>query len=137
MSDHRPGRRSIRLRGHDYARGGEYSVTICTRDRGLFFEDARLRGLAREVWEGLPDRFPDHVRLDAFVVMPNHVHGIIVIVPPAERTIATPDGETVRAYGGDGMGAMNDASMKRSVKRRDRSRPAVGCGRCLCLFRSP
>jgi REP element-mobilizing transposase RayT len=101
MPGHEPRRRSIRLRGHDYALGGEYFVTICTRGRGLFFEAARLRGLAREVWEGLPGRFPDHVKLDAFVVMPNHVHGIIIIVPPGDR-----------------MGVMNDAPTRSGAMNR-------------------
>ena len=131
MSDDRPGRRSIRLRGRDYALGGEYFVTICTRGRRFLFEDARLRALAREVWEDLPRRFPDHVRLDAFVVMPNHVHGIIAIVPPGAIVLGTPNGEAVRGYGDDGMGVMNDAptrpgAMNRAPTCADRERAPLG-----------
>ena len=63
-----------------------YFVTICTRDRECLFGhvvngEMRLNDagrMVRSVWEGLPDRFSG-MELDAFVVMPNHVHGIIAI----------------------------------------------------------
>ena len=79
-------RRSIRLKGHDYTQPGAYFVTICTRDRECLFGhmvngEMRLNDageIARRCWEGIPDHFPS-VELDAFVIMPNHVHGIIVI----------------------------------------------------------
>ena len=65
---------------------GGYFVTIVTQDRECLFGDVvgdemRLNGagrVVREVWEGLPDRFPG-VGLDVFVVMPNHIHGIVVM----------------------------------------------------------
>src|SRR6185312_7959509 len=79
-------RKSIRLRGYDYASPGAYFVTIVTQDRAcLFGEISRGRmhlnaaGMAAQtVWAAIPVHFP-RVRLDAFVVMPNHVHGIILI----------------------------------------------------------
>ena len=79
-------RRSVRLRGYDYSQAGAYFVTIVTQDRVCLFGDVvgdtmQLNGagrMARAAWEGLPRRFPG-VGLDTFVVMPNHVHGIIVI----------------------------------------------------------
>lgn len=82
-SKHR--RRSIRLKGHDYARAGVYFITICTRDRACLFGDVvagkmRLNDLGKIVqatWNHLPDHY--QVELDAFVIMPNHVHGIVVI----------------------------------------------------------
>ena len=80
------GRRSIRLRGFDYSRDGAYFVTICTRGRACLLADVvggemRLSEAGRvvqEVWEGLPLHYP-HVQTDAWVIMPNHVHGIIVL----------------------------------------------------------
>ena len=89
LDEHRPERRrrSIRFPGYDYSQPGAYFVTICTRDRMLFVR-AVMNGemvsngaghIVRRWWESLPDRF-QAVRLDAFVVMPNHVHGLIVIV---------------------------------------------------------
>lgn len=78
-------RRSIRLQGYDYARAGAYFITICTRDRAHLFGNVvagkmRLNDLGkivRATWNHLPDHY--QVELDAFVIMPNHVHGIVVI----------------------------------------------------------
>lgn len=80
-------RRSVRLRGYDYSQAGAYFVTICTQNRECLFGDMvdgemRLNDAGRVVhgvWNDLPDHYAG-VKLDAFVVMPNHVHGIIVIV---------------------------------------------------------
>ena len=84
-------RRSIRLRGYDYASAGGYFITICTHQRQCLFGDIvagdmRLNTLGETVqshWMRLPRHHP-HVRLDAFVVMPNHVHGILILTenPP-------------------------------------------------------
>jgi REP element-mobilizing transposase RayT len=79
-------RRSVRLKGHDYAQPGAYFVTICTRDRECLFGhvvngEMRLNDAAeivREQWLRTEQMRPN-VELDAFVIMPNHVHGIIVI----------------------------------------------------------
>lgn len=81
-------RRSIRLRGHDYASAHAYFVTICMQDRapllGKIIEGTmRLSSGGRTVldwWQELPRKFPS-VDPDAFVIMPNHFHGIIVIRP--------------------------------------------------------
>ena len=83
-------RRSIRLRGYDYTQAGAYFVTIVTQDRAPLFGDVVAGGMqlndagrmVEQEWLNLPDRFPS-IELDAFVVMPNHVHGIIVIGDPA------------------------------------------------------
>ena len=72
-------RRSIRLRGYDYAQPGAYFVTICTRNKELFFEDDGIRIIAERCWLAIPKHFP-YVQLDAWVVMPNHVHGVLWIV---------------------------------------------------------
>jgi putative transposase len=77
-------RRSIRLRGYDYAQAGSYFVTIVTKDRVcLFGEIVEMRlndkgGVIDSVWDELPDHYPG-IERDVFVVMPNHVHGIIVL----------------------------------------------------------
>ena len=71
-------RRSIRLHGYDYAQAGAYFVTICTRERELFFADPELAEIVTTVWFSLPERFPT-ITLDAFVVMPNHVHFIVFL----------------------------------------------------------
>ncbi len=79
-------RRSIRLQNYDYAQAGAYFVTICTHGRASLLGeivDGEMRlNIAGEAviacWQNLPRHF-SNVELDAFVVMPNHVHGIIVI----------------------------------------------------------
>jgi putative transposase len=79
-------RRSVRLKGYDYGQAGAYFVTICTQGRVCLLGDAAgdticlnaAGQLAATLWRDLPIRFPD-VELDAFVVMPNHVHGIVVL----------------------------------------------------------
>jgi len=83
-------RRSIRLQDYDYASAGAYFVTICSQGRENLFgridDDTMVRNdagrMLEGVWSGLPERFPG-IELDAFVVMPNHVHGIIMF--PARR----------------------------------------------------
>ena len=83
-------RRSIRLRGYDYALAGAYFVSIVTQDRACLFGEVvegaiRLNDagrMVRTVWDELPVFYPG-VDIDEFVVMPNHIHGIIVLVGAA------------------------------------------------------
>ena len=75
-------RRSIRLKGYDYTQPGAYFVTLCTHDRAHWFGevvDGEMRLNDAQCWRDIPAHFP-HVKLDAFVIMPNHVHGILWIV---------------------------------------------------------
>src|SRR5690606_35624561 len=76
--DH-PGRRSTRLKGFDYASAGAYFVTICAFRREILFDDPEVAEVVSHAWRDLPLHF-QNVVADAFVVMPNHVHGIIRIV---------------------------------------------------------
>ncbi len=79
-------RRSIRLRGYDYTQSGAYFVTIVTRERRALFGEItdgemRLNGAGQRIvdaWEWLATQYPE-VELDSYIVMPNHLHGIIVI----------------------------------------------------------
>ena len=79
-------RQSIRLSGYDYARAGTYFVTICVAGRKQILGQIRNGAavlseaghLVLDAWEQLPLHYP-HVRLDEFVVMPNHVHGIVML----------------------------------------------------------
>ncbi|MDP2954442.1 MAG: transposase [Chloroflexota bacterium] len=80
-------RRSIRLQGYDYSQPGAYFVTIVTRDRECLFGEivegavslSPYGAIVQECWAELPHHFA-HVELDASVAMPNHVHGIIVLM---------------------------------------------------------
>jgi REP element-mobilizing transposase RayT len=90
-------RRSMRLKGYDYARPGAYFVTLATQQRvKLFGEIAagsmRLNEYGRvadECWRRIPEHFPG-VALGAFVIMPDHLHGIIQILEPREGEVLPP-----------------------------------------------
>lgn len=83
-------RRSIRLQGYDYSQAGAYFVTICTQDRECLFGEvvtgqvhlSKIGRLVTDCWDAIPQHF-SHVVSDEFVVMPNHIHGIIVIAEDA------------------------------------------------------
>jgi putative transposase len=85
-------RHSIRLKGYDYTQAGAYFVTVVAQDRACRFgkvtdgiTDLNDAGrMAQKVWDELPIFYPG-VLVDACVVMPNHVHGIIVLVGAAPR----------------------------------------------------
>ncbi|MCF7853492.1 MAG: hypothetical protein K9N51_01745 [Candidatus Pacebacteria bacterium] len=88
-SEYDPGvhnRRSLRLRGHNYAGEGTYFVTICTTGRRHWFGEVvngrvALNDAGRAAdrcWREIPVHFPNVV-LDEWVVMPDHVHGIIIM----------------------------------------------------------
>jgi putative transposase len=80
-------RKRLRLREYDYTKPGAYFVTICTKDREKRFgeivggemRENKLAAVVRSCWNELPDHYVN-VQLDAFVIMPNHVHGIIMIL---------------------------------------------------------
>lgn len=79
-------RHSIRLKEYDYSQEGYYYVTICTKDRIEYFgkikigkmELSTIGEIAQNCWIEIPKHF-DNVSLDTFVIMPNHLHGIVVI----------------------------------------------------------
>lgn len=80
-------RRSIRLKGHDYSKTGAYFVTVCTQNRECLFGDViegemqvnKIGQIVEDQWRKTILIRPQ-IRLDAYIVMPNHFHGIIFIV---------------------------------------------------------
>lgn len=79
-------RRSIRLAGYDYTQPGAYFITICTHDRRPILAEitktehtlTRIGRLVARCWQALPRHFPNIV-LDAWVIMPDHMHALVVI----------------------------------------------------------
>ncbi|MGB3848670.1 MAG: transposase, partial [Tunicatimonas sp.] len=77
---------SARAPWWDYGWEGAYFITICTHDRQHFFGNIEggvmqlspVGALAHQYWQEIPGRFP-YAQLDAWVVMPNHMHGILII----------------------------------------------------------
>ena len=103
-----PQRQTIRRPGYDYAQQGAYYLTICTDDRRHWFghiaddvmHASRIGEWAQRCWDAIPQHMP-HVDVGDFVVMPNHVHGIIII--------------RERAGGVRGVGARHDAPGRGAV----------------------
>ena len=83
---HRHTRHSIRLRGYDYSQPGAYFVTVCSYGRERLFGNImdgemilnEFGHVLMESWQWLADQYP-FVLLDQSVVMPNHVHGIVIL----------------------------------------------------------
>ena len=90
-------RRSIRLRGYDYSQAGAYYITIVTWRRDFLFGDivnqemelSRYGEIVQKWWGEIPIHFPN-VETGAFVIMPNHVHGIIFILE-RRGTVSVPE----------------------------------------------
>jgi REP element-mobilizing transposase RayT len=93
-------RRSIRLKGYDYSQAGMYFVTICCQNHMSRFgqiENGKMMlndagKIAYNEWYKTCD-IRSNVQLDAFVVMPNHIHGIIVITDDGRGVSHTPNNE--------------------------------------------
>jgi len=109
MNDHRHQfrRRPIRLPEYDYTQAGAYFITLCTYKRKFLFgnvvdSEMRLNQAGQLVlaeWLALPRHYP-HVSLDVFVVMPNHVHGIVILLHPQDvRTTAGAGSISIRMHG--------------------------------------
>ena len=84
-----PYRKHTRLKEYDYAAGGAYFVTICTQDRACLFllpvgaapcgRPDLARSVAQKWIEKIPEKYPG-VRVEKYVVMPNHIHALFVFV---------------------------------------------------------
>jgi putative transposase len=79
-------RRSIRLVDYDYCLPGAYFVTICIRDRKSILGGVKndkvhlstIGEITHRCWNEIPSHFP-YVELDEFIVVPNHLHGILIL----------------------------------------------------------
>jgi len=77
---------SIRLKNWNYATRGYYFITICTKNRKCYFGNildkkmqlSKIGKIANAYWQEIPEHFP-FTTLDKFIVMPNHIHGIVII----------------------------------------------------------
>jgi len=98
-----PQPRSIRLQGHNYASPGWYFLTICTAFRLPLFGRivagrmalSKAGALVDAEWRRTP-AIRSYVQLDAFVIMPDHIHGIVVLVEP--RPVSQAIGSIVRGF---------------------------------------
>jgi REP element-mobilizing transposase RayT len=103
---HLPQRKSPRLQGYDYSAAGAYFVTICTHQRQPLFgrveagamQLSAAGAVAAVCWDAIQEHYRA-VELDAFVVMPNHVHGILVLSGNT-NTFKTILGRVINGYKG-------------------------------------
>ncbi len=106
-------RHSVRLPAYDYSAAGMYFVTVCTHLRECFLgevagevvEPSEFGLIVQQTWNELPTHYTN-VELDAFVLMPNHIHGILVLRdtvgaglrPAPTETKRSPLSEIVRGF---------------------------------------
>jgi REP element-mobilizing transposase RayT len=83
---------------YDYSGGGVYFITICTKGRELLFGKVKNGGMAMNelgwtVWEAWekPAKIRREIQLGTFEVMPNHLHGIVSIIPDEISAVSAPD----------------------------------------------
>ena len=87
-------RHSIRMKDYDYSKTGRYFVTVCTRKKDNLLwciEEGKMilstvGNITEECWLAIPEHFKN-VDIDEFVVMPNHVHGILFITNTGNNTM--------------------------------------------------
>ncbi len=130
--DRYPTRKLMRLPSFDYRTGGAYFVTIVTADRAPLFgavtdgtmEPSPLGEIAVARWLHMGEARRDHVTLDAFVLMPNHIHGVLFIdvgVTPSDRgrRFSEPQARSLSTIVGGYKGAVSrEASVGSSVWQR-------------------
>jgi REP element-mobilizing transposase RayT len=101
-----PTRRSIRLNGIDYSEAGFYFVTICAHKRKMLFgsiieDNMALNSvgeLISECWTAIPRQFKG-IKLGASVVMPNHLHGIVIILAKPLQPVNFSDKKRPAGFG--------------------------------------
>ena len=123
-------RRSIRLQGYDYTQAGAYFVTIVVQGRACLFgdvagEEMQLNdagGMVQQVWQDLPNRYSG-INMDEFIVMPNHIHGVINIIQPVGAPLVGAQEDLPKAVSGEIQ--PRDRATTRVAPTRDR-RYALG-----------
>jgi REP element-mobilizing transposase RayT len=138
--DHRPHhRRSIRLRTWDYRTAAAYFVTLCTHQRECLFFDDAWRATAETTWSDIPSHQP-RVVLDEWVVMPNHLHGILILTDDGHAPVgpfnwrhpATPSMTGPRTFANAAAGSLGALvrSYKAAVTNRiNHQARTLGCKR--------
>jgi REP element-mobilizing transposase RayT len=104
-------RRSIRLPNYDYSQSGAYFITICTHQREWLFGEIlnkkmllnEFGNIARNKWLETPKIRPN-LELGEFIIMPNHIHGIIWIKDELSKGVSDGEGEVDRKGVWDGKG---------------------------------
>ena len=115
-------RRSIRLQGYDYSQTGLYFITICVHHKKCLFgeiinnenhsPEMKLNDagqIAHQCWLDIPKHFPN-VILHEFVIMPNHIHGIIELTTPVGANKYSPKNDATGNNDANNDSPENDAT---------------------------
>lgn len=121
-------RRSIRLKEYDYSQTGAYFVTVCTWNRECLFGEIKngetilneFSEIAMKYWDDLPNYYPN-AQLDEFIVMPNHIHGVVSLSNVGAQFIA-PFRKTTAGNNGINPDVMNHASTIGKIVRAFKAR---------------
>ena len=124
---------SCRLRNWDYSSNGYYYITLCTSNRIYYFGNivnkkmilSKIGYMAHKYWQEIPNHFP-FVQLDQYVIMPNHIHGIIIINKHKKKPrnhIRLPVGDPVRDVVEDPVETQYIASQRLYIEAKDKFGP--------------
>jgi putative transposase len=108
------------LPAYDYSRAGAYFITVCTHNRIMLFGEVidcevrlnEMGVIVKHTWDDLPTHYAG-VSLDAFIVMPNHVHGITILADEPETVRGIP--EIVRGFKTFSARRVNERAGKHGV----------------------
>lgn len=108
-------RKHIRLKDWDYSSEGIYFITICCHERQSFFGKinnnemilSEIGSIATQYWLEIPDHFA-HIKLDEFVVMPNHIHGLLIL---DYRQVGTRHGVSLHSQPDDTVGSCHGMTL--------------------------
>jgi REP element-mobilizing transposase RayT len=125
-----PQRISARLPAFDYTRPGAYFVTVCTHERRCVFGRVQNRGvllskggqIVEEEWLRTAEKRP-YVMLDSYVIMPNHVHGVIIIQEHVRPSSLTRSAGLTRQSLSSIVGGFKAAASRRIALLTDIGRP--------------
>jgi putative transposase len=109
---------STRLKGYDYSRDGAYFVTICTKNKIQLFGEisspkiklSDIGQIVTDCWHNLQNHYPNII-LDEFIVMPDHIHGIIIIRNGPDNKFKHGLSEFIRAFKSFSSRRINELNM--------------------------
>lgn len=129
-------RKSIRLKGYDYSQEGLYFITICVKDRECLFGKIEngemilneLGNIADNFWMEIPKHYPQ-IELHEYVVMPNHLHGVIEIITTDNATggvVGTRHGVSLPDTTDNTVGTSHGMSLQHQSHDRKFGKPITG-----------
>lgn len=135
-------RRSIRLKGYDYSQPGEYFVTICTEQKQSIFGKIINGKIQLNEWGILAEKFisitENHfqrIKFDTYIIMPNHIHIIIIIENPAAAGARSPRPQKNELTNGNGLCNNNDSCNGGGYFMDGRGNPAPTLGQIVGFYK--